>query len=459
MNQLLSKYINEHKEEILCQLSKFVEIPSESNNPDMLKTAIDFVLELGRKLGFKAQSFCSDQVAVIEMEPTEVISRDQHESPQQIETFGILSHVDVVPPGDLEEWDTPPYEAIIKDGKIFGRGTLDDKGMIIASLYAMKAVLELARASNEPVKKKVQLILGTQEEVEWTDMDAYVAGYPLPDYGFSPDGEYPICNIEKGCVDYTLDFDVSDSCSQLHIRSIACGVAQNSVPGKATAILSDGREIIAYGKTVHSCQPERGENALFSLCEKMVSLGVAENKLMRLLEEITDKFSSIYGQELGLYSESEFYEGEFVHRNAFSPTIFNSQDGRATLNINCRFPYGESEERLLEGIREFAVQNNGTVTDVYAMPAVFVSKARPFLKVFAKSYEEITGLENEFTLAYGGSYAKAMPNIVSWGPIFPGEEDTCHEANEYIGIDSLLNSTKIFANTIAVIVLSGKSYK
>ena len=92
-------------------------------------------------------------------------------------------------------------------------------------------------------------------------------------------------------------------------------------------------------------------------------------------------------------------------------------------------------------------------------PAVFVPKDRPFLKVFGECYEEVTGLKNEFTLEYGGTYAKAMPNIVSWGPIFPGEEDLCHQANEYIGVESLLVSTKIFAEAIAKIALSEKSFK
>ena len=94
-----------------------------------------------------------------------------------------------------------------------------------------------------------------------------------------------------------------------------------------------------------------------------------------------------------------------------------------------------------------------------ALPAVFVSKERPFLKVFEEAYEDVTDLINEFTVAYGGSYAKAMPNIVSWGPLFPGEEDTCHMPNEYIDLKNMMLSTKIFAESIAQIVLSDKSFK
>ncbi|MBR5740438.1 MAG: M20/M25/M40 family metallo-hydrolase, partial [Firmicutes bacterium] len=86
-------------------------------------------------------------------------------------------------------------------------------------------------------------------------------------------------------------------------------------------------------------------------------------------------------------------------------------------------------------------------------------KERPFLKVFAEAYEDVSGLENEFTLAYGGSYAKAMPNIVSWAPLFPGEDDLCHEPNEYIDLDSLRKSTKIFAESILKIATSEESFK
>ena len=91
--------------------------------------------------------------------------------------------------------------------------------------------------------------------------------------------------------------------------------------------------------------------------------------------------------------------------------------------------------------------------------AVFDSKKKPFLKAFAKAYEEVSGFKNEFSLAYGGSYAKAIPNVVAWGPIFPGEQDTCHEPNECIGIDSLLTSAKIFAQAFYEIGTTEKSFK
>ena len=443
MKEFLKQYIEKHKDEMLKDLADFVAIPSISSDKEKVTEALEFALKLGADMGFRVKNCLNGQVGVIEIGEGE-------------ETLGILSHVDVVPAEDLDEWETDPFEAVIKDGRIYGRGTIDDKGMIIASLYAMKAALEYGA----PLKKKVQLILGTQEEVEWTDMDAYVANYKLPDYGFSPDGEYPICNVEKGVADFTIDFDVKDSiCDGLYVTSVDCGVAMNSVPGKAVATLSNGEMVTAVGKSVHSCQPERGENALFVLCDMLKEKGVAPNKLMYLIEAVTAAFRDVNGTGIGLCSESEYYEGEFVHRNAFSPTIFNAKDGVATVNINNRFPYGAREEEIYAGIKSFADNHDGIIKFYDSMPAVFVSKERPFLKVLADAYEDVSGLKNEFTLAYGGSYAKAMPNVVSWGPLFPGEEDTCHEANEYIDINSMMDSAKIFALSIAGIALEEESLR
>ena len=93
------------------------------------------------------------------------------------------------------------------------------------------------------------------------------------------------------------------------------------------------------------------------------------------------------------------------------------------------------------------------------MPAVYVRKDRPFLKAFDQAYERVMGESGGYNLEYGGTYAKAIPDVVSWGPIFPGEEDTCHEENEYIGVDSLVKNAKIFALAMANIALTEESFR
>lgn len=455
-NKRLLEYLDGKQEEIISALCEFVKIESISDNPEKVGEALDFILNYARGLGFDAESCLDGQVGVIEVGEGE-------------EVLGILAHVDVVGPGDLEKWDTEPFDPVIRDGRIYGRGTLDDKGAIIACLYAMKAVCELGR----PLRKKVRLILGTQEETEWTDMRAYTAAYPLPDYGFTPDGEFPLCNIEKGCLDITLSFPLDEpeagadgGKAGKYLTRIEAGSTPNIVPGLCTAEITecaDGnpetRSIRFQGKAVHSCQPEKGENAIFKAAEQLNAMGLENNRLLALLNLICEKLGDVYGGNLGLYSETEYYRGEFVHRNVFSPTILKVENGNVLLHVNVRFPYGEDENRIIGTFRRLAESNRGELIQVSSLPAVYVGKDRPFLKAFAEAYDEVSGRINEFTLAYGGSYAKAMPNIVSWGPVFPDEEDTCHEENEYIRIKSLMDNAKIFASAISKIVLDNKSYK
>jgi len=455
-NKKLLEWLDARQEEIIGALGEFVRIESVSDNPEKVREALDFILNYARGLGFKAESCLDGQVGVIE-------------AGEDGEVLGILAHVDVVGPGDPEKWKTEPFDPVISDGRIYGRGTLDDKGAIIACLYAMKAVCELGR----PLRKRIRLILGTQEESEWTDMQAYTAAYPLPDYGFTPDGEFPLCNIEKGCLDVMLSFPLEEPEAGAAVRKagkyltrIDAGTAPNIVPGLCTAEITeytDGkpetRIIKVQGKAVHSCQPEKGENAIFKAAKQLNEIGLENNRLLALLNLICEKLEDVYGEGLGLRSEGEYYNGEFVHRNVFSPTILKVERGTVLLNVDVRFPYGEDENRIVGTLKQLAESNRGSLIRVSSLPAVYVSKDRPFLKAFAKAYDEVSGRTNEFTLAYGGSYAKAMPNIVSWGPVFPDEEDTCHEENEYISIKSLMDNAKIFASAISKIVLNNKSYK
>ncbi len=245
----------------------------------------------------------------------------------------------------------------------------------------------------------------------------------------------------------------------LYLKELDIGIANNVVPGKAKAILSDGEEIIASGKAVHSCQPERGDNATFNLYKDLLGKGLTPNKLLNLLSAVSEDLSDPFGSKVGLYSEDEYYMGEFVHRNAFSPTIFKTGNGTARINVNVRFPYGEEVENIRARFDEWAAKNGGKTVGFRSFPAIFVPKEKPFLKVFADAYEDVSPFKNEYTLAYGYSYAKAMPNIVSWAPLFPGEEDTCHEPNEFIDLDSMLMSAKIFAESMDKIVHSDESFR
>lgn len=451
--QSIERFIEDNRDLMVSRCKELVAIPSMTEDREQVSLALDYVLDLGLRMGLKTKSLLNGEIGLVEAGEGE-------------EILGVLAHVDVVDPGDESKWISPPFEPEVREGKLYGRGTLDDKGAVIAVMTAMEALVKLGI----PLNKEIQLILGTREETHWTDMEAYVEKFPLPDYGFTPDGSFPICNVEKGGMDLELIIPLEKGKPQgkkAVLESVEAGKAVNVVPGECQAVLKmpDGKEkqLETKGRSVHSCQPEKGINALVEMGKQIRSMlesGILEpTKGVKFLAMLGNRFESTEGEDLGLYSETEYYQGEFVHRNVFSPTLAYTSGQEIHVNINVRFPYGSDEEKIRETFRNLAEEFGGLIEEKGYMPAVYVRKDRPFLKAFDQAYERVMGESGGYNLEYGGTYAKAIPDVVSWGPIFPGEEDTCHEENEYIGVDSLVKNAKIFALAMANIALTEESFR
>lgn len=304
-------------------------------------------------------------------------------------------------------------------------------------------------------------------------MREYTRLYPVPDYGFTPDDIFPICNIEKGSIEIEISFSILEVRQEgSYITNITSGTGMNVVPDTCVAKIAKiekdmngklqvvSEEIFeTSGIAVHSCQPEKGENAILKMMTKLESYNFVENAALNLVKMINDKFSDVTGEKLGICQSTEFFNGEFVHNTTVIPTMIKQDGEKMKISVNIRFPYGIDEQEIKEKIYLVALDYGGEVTVYESYPAVYVSKEKKFMKAFAESYERVTGEEEQFVLAYGGSYAKAMKNIVAWGPVFPGEEDTCHEENEYIKIESLIKNCKIFAQAISRIALCEESFK
>ena len=155
-------------------------------------------------------------------------------------------------------------------------------------------------------------------------------------------------------MEFHVEDEIARQAERLYVVEIHCGAASKVVPGAAEAILSDGRRVKAEGKTAHTSRPEKGINALFLLIDQLKDMGLGENRLWSILKAIDEKLRSPYGEALGLDSESEYYEGEFVHRNVLTPTILEAKDGLCKLNVNIRFAYGFDEGRIVDGFQDFA---------------------------------------------------------------------------------------------------------
>ena len=152
------------RDKMIRDLKGLIDIPSISSDKAAVEEALDYVLKLGEQMGMRCEKVADGQVGIIEIG-------------QGDETFGILTHVDVVNAGREELWKSPPFACEVRDGNLYGRGAIDDKGPTVAVLHAMGAAME----NGKPFHKTVRLIVGTQEETEWTDMDCYTKHYSLHD--------------------------------------------------------------------------------------------------------------------------------------------------------------------------------------------------------------------------------------------------------------------------------------
>lgn len=208
--------------------------------------------------------------------------------------IGVLGHLDVVPPGKLEDWTHGPFEPLEADGLLYGRGTQDDKGPLLAALFAAKALLDAGVTFN----KRVRFIFGTDEETLWRCINRYKEREELPGMGFSPDSRFPVTFAEKGLLQLTL---VGSNASGLRL---AGGSAFNAVPD---AIVYEGERqdelaakldelgfahtrapgrIEVHGKSAHAMVPEEGINAIARLCIALQALGTASKAIRFVAEQI-----------------------------------------------------------------------------------------------------------------------------------------------------------------------------
>lgn len=371
------------------------------------------------------------------------------------DALAILAHLDVVPVGD--GWTVDPFGGEIRDGRIFARGASDDKGPAVAALYAMAAV----KQAGIPLKRKVRLILGCDEESGMKDVAHYQKMTTMPRSGFSPDATYPVINIEKGL--YALGLKGRPTGNGLRVVRFTTGERRNVVPGSAQAVV-EGDEALAkraldiaaaYGWPAsataekghvhiqttgingHAAFPHLARNAIGQMLIILRDLG-AQDAWKQLADAIGTEY---HGEHLGIAVEDK-------------------ASGKLTCNLGIIRYEGDELEATLD-IRYPLLANPNHIATIAAqhLPAFtvtvrdnktphFVPEDSPLVQALLDAYHEVTGLERKAFAIGGGTYARALKEGVAFGAQFPGESDVAHQADEYVSLDSLFKSMRIFAHAI-----------
>ncbi len=420
-----------------------------------------YVMKLGEEMGFDTANF-DNYGGHIEWKA---------EDPNA-EVFAIVGHVDVVPEG--EGWEDAPYDPVIKDGWMNGRGTTDDKGPVISCLYAMKVLKD---AGAKP-KKTIRLIIGLDEETEKRGMVYYLEKAGMPDLGITPDGEFPLINGEMGI----LVFQLASKLEKKHgaeghvLRKMESGIAYNVVPNSAKAVIApssedegqaiiekakkyaeeSGHELSAKkaGKSIavetkgvqaHGARPELGLNAISVM---MGFLGTIE-----FSSDSVNDFISYYNEHIGFDLSGErigcAFEDEPSGKLIFNVGLASIDEEIASVTINIRFPVTNTGDEVYAGIEKTLEGTKiGIVKEAIENP-IFIDPEDDFVKKLMEAYVEETGdTEGKPFVIGGGTYAKLMHRVLAFGAMFPGEEDRMHQPNEKIDLESYKKMTRVYAKML-----------
>ncbi len=441
-----------YKEALIKDTQKLLQINSELTefNKDSptpfgegIAEALDFMLELGDKDGFSTLNV-DGYAGHIELGDS-------------FDYVGIMGHLDVVPAGS--NWEHPPYEAKIVNNRIIARGALDDKGPTMAAYYAMKLVKEL----NLPLKRRVKLILGTDEESKWRGIDYYFKQFPeQPVYGIIPDSTFPMTYAEKGILGIKITGEVEKN----PLVKFEAGLRSNMVPEYCEAVLetkiyqeafenylkknnyqgsakfnNDNLVLEIEGKSAHGATPENGINAAFLMVEFFNEIGLM-NDFIDLIN--TYLLNDPFGKKIGV----DFIDEE-TGPLTINAGLFNYENEKFEINLNPRYPNNvDSEELIKKMVSAFEVLGHkAEVTShqqrLYVDPNSFLIKT--LLNVYKKHTND---LDAKPLTTGGGTYARAMNNSVAFGPDFPETISLIHQANEYIEIDELVKMMAIYAESI-----------
>ncbi len=385
------------------------------------------------------------------------------------ETVAVLAHLDVVPAG--EGWRTPPFESVIENGNMYGRGTSDNKGPAVAAMYAMKAVQD----AGIPLKKKVRLVLGCDEESGWDDIAYYQKKIGLPRVGFSPDACYPLINTEKGICHLTLRGTLpEEGVSEFPVFSLRSGERANVIPSTAVAVLGgdiaalteraadfakrtgypvtveamgDGQNRVTVGGVGgHASMPDLGQNAAAHLLQLLHALeaGGGSHAAIDLLAQAIGNDTD--GSGFGI-AGSDAVSGPLT----INLGILDLQDRALSLTLDIRYPVMFNAEQLMRFIQLRVAPLELTVEAGHGQAPHHVPESSATVQTLLTVYGNLTEFPPATMAIGGGTYARALPEGVAFGAVFPDEEELAHQAGENVSIERMMLNVRIFAHAIAAL--------
>ena len=458
------QFIDKNRDNIVEDLIRVARIESVTLNDSDIKpfgqscrNVLDYMLTVGIEQGFRTENH-EYYVGSISYD----IGKKKR--------IGILAHLDVVPAG--EDWTvTEPYNPIIKDGRLFGRGVGDDKSGAIAGLYIMKAFRDL----EIPINNNIELLLGTNEETGMKDMKYYREHYQAPEFTFVPDAGFPGAAGEFGRLRYVL---TSRSKLSDDFIDMYAGSAFNIIPNKATVVLNkntaidykslpadfdveetdEGIKIVAHGVTTHAAGPERGVNAIHVLTNALMTLKGVKPEDRKIIEFIDNVNNDYYGSFLGIDNQDEV-SGQTVS----SGTVLKFNGGNISLLNDCRYCVTDNGDRLEANVKAVAAEWDYDTVIEEKTYGYALDVNGPIIQTINRVYQEYSGhTDRQIMIGKGGTYAGTLPNAFATGAVYvenwgerpdflPPGHGGAHQPDEFIVIDDYIKGIKLLVTMILAV--------
>lgn len=454
----LEEYMENHKEEMLEDLKTLVRIDSTRGEK---KDGKPFG-EGPAKVLAAAQEMLEGYGLLTKNYDNYVVTGDLSEKEKGLD---ILAHLDVVPV--TKDWTvTEPFQPLVKDGRIYGRGTSDDKGPAVAALYAIRAVKELGI----PLTKNVRLILGADEECGSSDLEYYYNIEKEAPASFTPDADYPVINLEKGRLEAVyekvfaepsfpavLEINGGDKVNVVpaNAYAVVAGLAQETIrteiekdtSGVAFELEGNGEKLIirAKGRAGHASLPEHGQNAVSALLELLARLPLAESDSTAAVKAAAEMFpfGDVNGKALGVCMEDEV--SGMITMNL---GILTMDKDHMEISVDSRVPVCGNDENVTEVIRNCMDKNGFYMKSGALSKPHYVPADSPFVKTLLESYEHYSGRKGEARAMGGGTYVHELERGVAFGCAMDDVDNHMHGDDEFMVVDVLVMSAKIFADVI-----------
>lgn len=454
-NNGVRRWIEEHREEFIKDMMDFfriksVSIPQEGEYPfgEGCKRMLDFALEVSARYGLTAvnhENYCGSAV---------LKGRTSKE-------IGVFSHIDVVEEG--EGWTHPAYDPVIRDGWIYARGSSDNKGPAVASLYALRYLKE----HGIPTKHTIRLYYGCSEEHGMEDILYYREHYPLPEFSFVPDASFAVCCAEKGILEGSFSKALAGN-----LVWFEGGHAPNAVPGSAFALVKapleqartffqekqdflteqagDEVKITAEGKTAHAAFPEGADSAVVKLAKALSESGLLDEEAEQCIRFIWGAFERFDGSGMGIAFKEEL-SGPLT---LVGGTV-RTEGGRLVQTMNIRYPAGISQDWMLRSIENTAGKYRWAVDSIKNNKAYKIDPQDKKIQRMTEICSQVWGRKFAPYAMGGGTYARKLTNAVAYGPGIldqkkPGWPDRGkgHQPDECVCIENMMKAMEIYTKAL-----------